>query len=232
VPRGRSTVLRHAGLAVLAAAAALGAPVALAGCARHKVATPAEAQLENEDFLAIVAALERARPQVQAETAATKAAWPDILAGVRGHPSAATRAKIALAAQRASEVKLAPLIEEQGAATLTGPASPLAGRFRSFRQLGARSWQLIASSIEEIEHGSPGAAHFARENLPLYIEGVYDAHYTLAQTGKQLLDAYKTLGGVKTLGGSLGEAQLKRLVATYSEAQVRLNPKERVTLGS
>jgi hypothetical protein len=204
----------------------------LAGCTKHKVATPAEAQLENEDFLAVVSALSQASPQVQAEVAATKAAWPEILAGVARHPSAAADAKIALAAQRASEVKLAPLFSESGAASLTGPASSLAGRFRSYRQLGARSWQLIDSSLGEIEHGSPAAARFARENLPLYVEGVYDAHYTLAQTGKQLLAAYKTLGGSRTFGRSLREAQLKRLASVYSEERNRLYPKERIRLGS
>jgi len=213
-------------------ALALAAVPALGGCAKHKVATPAEAQLENEDFLALVQALERAKPQVQAEIAATKAAWPEILAGLAAHPSARARAKIELAAQRASEVELAPLMSERGAASLTGPASPLAGRFRSYRQLGSRSWQLIASSLEEIEHGSPAAARFARENLPLYVEGIYDAHFTLAQTGKQLLAAYKTLGGTKSFGSSLSEAQLQRLASSYSEEQVRLNPKERVKLGS
>jgi hypothetical protein len=210
----------------------LAASLLLCGCAKHKVAAPGEAQLENEDLLALVAAFNRAQPQVQAELAATKAAWPEIFAGLAAHPGAATRAKIALAARRASEVELAPLLAERGAASLTGPASPLAATFRSYRQLDARSWQLIASSLEAIEHGSPAAARFARENLPLYVEGVYDAHYTLAQAGKHLLAAYKTLGGSKTFGSPLSEAQLQRLAAVYSKQYALLSPKERVKLGS
>jgi hypothetical protein len=203
-------------LAALVVVAALGGPLVLSGCGKHNVATPAEAQLENEDFLAVVAALSQARAQVQADVAATRAAWPKILAGLPARPGAGARAKIHLAAQKASEVRLAPL----------------AGRFRSYQRLGARSWQLIESSLEEIEHGSPAAARFARENLPLYVEGVYDAHYTLAQTGKQLLAAYKTLGASKTFGSSLTEAELNRLAASYSEERNLLSPKERVKLGS
>ncbi|HET7297064.1 MAG TPA: hypothetical protein VFI66_07960 [Gemmatimonadales bacterium] len=219
-------------LAALVVVAALGGPLVLSGCGKHKVATPAEAQLENEDFLAVVAALSQARAQVQAEVAATRAAWPKILAGLPARPGAGARAKIHLAARKASEVRLAPLLDERGAASLTGPASPLAGRFRSYQRLGARSWQLIESSLEEIEHGSPAAARFARENLPLYVEGVYDAHYTLAQTGKQLLAAYNTLGASKTFGSSLTEAELNGLASSYSEERNRLSPKERVKLGS
>ncbi len=166
---------------------ALGAAVALAGCASHKVATPGEAKLENEDLSAVTAELEAAAPQVQAEVAAARAAWPAILGGVKGRPTASTRAKVAAAAQRAAQVPLSSLLTEEGSAQLTGPAFSLAGQFRAFRTLGSRSWQLLDSSLEEIDHGSPAEARFARQNLPLYIESIYDAHFTLGGIGKKLL---------------------------------------------
>ena len=213
-------------------ALALGVALALAGCGSHKVATPAEAKLENEDFLAVTAALAAAAPQVEAEVAATKAAWPAILGGVKGRPTAGTRAKVRLAAQQAAQLKLPALLTEAGSAQLTGPASPLAGRFRSFQTLGSRSWQLLESSLDEIEHGSRSEAHFARQNLPLYIESIYDAHFTLSETGKQLLAAYKKLGGAKSFGSSLTPSQLQQLADRYSKERNELSPKEQVKLGT
>ncbi len=217
---------------MLALALTLGAAVALAGCGRHKAATPAEAKLENEDFVAVTAALAAAAPQVEAEVAATKDAWPAILAGVKGRPTAATRTKVLLAAQRAAALRLPTLMTEEGSAQLTGPASPLASRFRSFQTLGSRSWQLLESSLDEIERGSHSQAEFARQNLPLYIEGIYDAQFTLAETGKQLLAAYKKLGDQKTFGGSLTTSQIQQLAARYSKERNELSPKEQVKLGS
>ncbi|HTY98114.1 MAG TPA: hypothetical protein VMB91_13800 [Solirubrobacteraceae bacterium] len=211
---------------------ALGAAVALAGCASHKVATPGEAKLENEDLAAVTADLRAAAPQVEAEVAAAKAAWPAILAGVRGRPTASTRAKVAIAAERAAQVPLPSLLGEEGSAQLTGPAFSLAGQFRSFRTLGARSWQLLDSSLEEIDHGSPAEARFARRNLPLYIESIYDAHFALGGLGKKLSDAFKKLGGEGKIGGSLSPAELQRLAETYSQERNDLSPKERVKLGS
>ena len=127
---------------------------------------------------------------------------------------------------------LPSLFTEEGSAKLTGPAFSLAGQFRSFRTLGSRSWELLNSSLEEIDHGSPAEARFAGRNLPLYIESIYDAHFTLGGLGKNLLDAYKKLGGTGKTGGSLTPAQIERLADTYSKERNELSPKERVKLGS
>ncbi len=211
---------------------ALGIAVALAGCGRHKVATPAEAKLENEDLVAVSTALAAAAPRVEAEVAAAKAAWPEILDGVGRHPGAGTRARVQFAAELAAQLRLPALFTEEGSAELTGPASPLAGQFRSFQALGSRSWQMLDSSLGEIEHGSGREARFARENLPLYVESLYDANFTLGGIGKRLLDAYKTLGGEKAFGDSLTEARIQQLAAEYSKERNELSPKERVKLGS
>lgn len=211
---------------------ALFAAGTLTGCGRHKVATPAEAKLENEDFVAVTAALAAAVPRVEAEVAAAKDAWPAILGGVKRRPSAGTRAKVRLAAERSAQLPLPALLSEEGSAQLTGPASPLASRFRSFRMLDSRSWQLLESSLEQIEHGSHSQADFARRNLPLYIESIYDAHFALAETGKQLLAAYKKLGGEKSFGASLTASQIRQLADRYSKERDELSPKEQVKLGS
>jgi len=213
---------------VLAFAAAL----ALTGCGKHKVATPGEAKLENEDLVAVTAALAAAAPQVRAEVAAARAAWPAIVDGVKRRPTPATRAKVQLAAQRASEVRLPDLFSEEGATKLTGPAFALAGQFRSFQTLGSRSWRLLDSSLEEIEHGSRAEARFARRNLPLYIESIYDAHFSASEIGKKLLAAYKRLGEARTFGDSLTPSEIQQLAAEYSKERDELSPKERVRLGS
>jgi hypothetical protein len=211
---------------------ALAVAVAVAGCGRHKVATAGEAKLENEDLVAVSAALAAAVPQVEAEVAAAKAAWPEILDGVGRHPGAATRSRVQVAAGLAAQLRLPALFTEEGSGELTGPASPLTGQFRSFQALDSRSWQMLDSSLEEIEHGSGPEARFARANLPLYVESVYDAHFTLGGIGKHLEDAYKTLGGQKTFGASLSEARIEQLAGEYSKERNDLSPKERVKLGS
>jgi len=165
------------------------------------------------------------------EVAATKAAWPLIANGL----PADTRAivpPIAAASASAARVPLPALFGEAPAASLTGPASGLAGLFRTYAGLTTRGWELIGASIEQIQKGSPTGARFARENVALYIESVYDAHFALAQIGKQLTSAYKKLGGPAAFGSSLSQAEVNALAEAYSEASDRLHPHTGVRLGS
>lgn len=166
------------------------------------------------------------------EVAAAKAAWPLVLDGLPAHPSAAWRAAIGLADRRASAMRLPALFEERQAASLTGPASGLASTFRSFGVLSTRGWRLIDAAGGEVQHGDALAARFARENVALYVECVYDAHFALAQLGKRLLSAYKTLGGTHAFGSSLTQAEVDGLADFYSQASDRLQPRARVRLGS
>jgi hypothetical protein len=83
-----------------------------------------------------------------------------------------------------------------------------------------------------MEHGSPAAARFARENVALYIESVYDAHFTLAQVGKALLTGYRKLGGPAAFERALSQAEVDALARTYSEPTDRLHPHVAVRLGS
>jgi hypothetical protein len=190
------------------------------GCgASHEARTPAELRLQRQELAAVSRALR------------AKAAWPLIANGL----PAETRAlvgPVSAAATSAARVPLPALFGEAPAASLTGPASGLAGLFRSYRGLSTRGWQMIAASIEQIQSRSPGSARFARENIALYIESVYDAHFALAQIGKQLGRAYAMLGGPAAFGPSLTAAEVNALAGSYSEAADRLHPHTGVRLGS
>ena len=207
--------------------------IAAAGCgARHEASSLAALQLQREDLVAVSRALKTAEGSVGAEVAATRAAWSLIANGLPSDTRTIRRPPIAAATASAAKVKVPALMEEAQAASLTGPAAGLAGLFRSYSGLASRGWQLIGATIEEIQHGSPAAARFARENAALYIESIYDAHFDLAQMGRQLSAGYRKLGGQAAFGGALSQAEVDALASTYSEASDRLHPHVGVRLGS
>jgi hypothetical protein len=221
--------------ALLAGALAL----ALAGCGGSGSRTTAAAlKLERDDLAAACRALRSAEPAVGNEVAATKVAWPLIANGVRGDAariSAAAPVRAAIAA--AAQLRPPALFEHARARSLAGPAAGLAGLFRSYVLLSSRGWKLVGFSLGQIQGGASGAAtaagaRFAAENVGLYIESIYDAHFTLAQLGKKLLAAYDKLGGERAFGASLTRAEVHALAATYSEARDRLHPHDAVRLGS
>ncbi len=115
-------------------------------------------------------------------------------------------------------------------------ASP-AGRQSSAQSAGA------TRSARNANQASPGtgarstaakvaAARFARANVNLYIESVYDGHFELAQISEKLHKAYENLGGPSAFGGSLTPAEVNAVAAAYSEASARLRPHVGVRLGS
>jgi len=168
---------------------------------------------------------------VNSEVAAAKLAWPFVVNGLPAS-TARARAPIRLAAERAAALKLPRTFEEREAASLTGPGSPIAAIYRGFSALASRGWQLIDAAVQQVEHGSASSAGFARANVALYIDSVYDAHFGLAQIGKKLLHGYAELGGPATFGASLTQAEVDGLAQVYSEANVRLRPHVGVQLGS
>jgi hypothetical protein len=219
-------VVRNAALLLLSCAA-----IAAVGC-RGETSTPTELRLEREDLVTVAHALQRAQATVSREVVATKAAWPLVAHGLPASSAAIPRALILAAASSAAKVIVPAPLEEEQSSTLTGPAAQLAGFFRSYQRLASHGWQLIDSAIEAIEHGSPAAARFARANVALYIESVYDAHFTLAQLGKLVKSGYHDLGDGKAFGVSLAEDEVDALAGAYSEAADRLHPHVRVRLGS
>jgi len=207
------------------------AALTIGACGGGASAAPGVARLEREDLVIVSRALLSARAQAGTEVAATKAAWPLVANGLPAN-SPASRAAIHSAGEAAARLQLPPLFQERTAASITGPGSPIAGLFRSFVTLSTRGWQMIGGAIDQIEHGSPASARFARANVDLYIESVYDGHFTLAQIGKQLVAGYRTLGGPSAFGGSLTQAEVNQLARIYSEPSDRLHPHPGVRLGS
>jgi hypothetical protein len=207
----------------------------LAGCGGgggRSSATPAGLKLQREDLIATARALSQARGEVDREVAASKVAWRLVANGLHVSSGAPVDPAIATAARISARLKLPGLFEESRSRTLTGAASGLSGDFSRFRTLSLRAWQLIDYSAQKIAHGPPAAASFARANVALYIESVYDAHFGLAQIGKQLLAGYTRLGGPAAFGSALSEAEVQQLADAYSEARDRLHPHSGVKLGS
>jgi hypothetical protein len=208
------------------------AALALNGCSAGEHQTPTSLRLQRADLIAVYDALTKIEPEVRREVQASKRAWPYVLGGVPSHLGAPARATIAAAERQAGSLALPALFQERGSAELTGPASGLAGELRSFELLASRGWKLIDAAIEASEHGSPTAARFALANAALYVECVYDAHFTLAQMGKQVRKGWEKLEGAPAFGSSLTLAEVEALAAVYSEPNFRLYPHATVKLGS
>jgi len=206
----------------------------LVGCgSASKPSAPAAQKLEREDLVAAARALRSVQQPVAQEVSATKAAWPLIAAGLPADVATLSRTPQALRAVRgAAQLKVPPLFSEAQVTHLTGPASQLAGVFRSYALLSSRGWKLLDASFAQIVSGTPAGSRFARENAPLYIESIYDAHFALAQIGSKLLAGYQKLGGSGSFGSALSQAEVDGLARAYSEASDRLHPHVGARLGS
>jgi hypothetical protein len=215
----------------LAIAMACAVALAASGCGGGgESSTPAELKLEREDLIAVARALRAAEGPVAGEVATAKRAWPLIAGGLPAGSSA--RVPVAAAQAAAARIAMPAPMQEASAGSLTGPAARLAGLFRSYLLLSTRGWTLTGAAIDQAGRGSPAAASFARMNAGLYIESVYDGHFTLAQTGKQLLESYRMLGGPRAFAGSLSQDEVNALASSYSEAAIRLHPHVAERLGS
>jgi hypothetical protein len=224
--------VRGTALLLVSSAVALIAIGAASGCGASRPSTPAELRLQREDLIAVVHALRSSEAQVGREVADAKAAWPLVANGLPTNIPPSVRSPILAAGESAAKIELPALLQETQAAALTGPASQLAGMFRTFTRLAARGWALIGAAVEQIEHGFPTSARFARANVALYIESVYDSHFNLAQLDKKLRAGYRKLGGSAAFGGALTQGELDGVAGFYSEATSRLHPHVGVRLGS
>jgi hypothetical protein len=223
--------LRKAALLLASGVAFAFGPLAATGCGSGTHTTEAGLHLQREDLVAAAGALERASREVARETAATKAAWPLIANGLSPSLGVADEAKIATAARAAAALKLPSVFGEHHAAQLTGPGAQISGAYRDFAGLTSRGWEMIEYTLRSQRRGG-AAASFARENVALYIESVYDGHFGLSQIGKKLLAGWEKLGGPSGFGSSLPRAQVERLAGLYSERNYRLHPHDGVRLGS
>ncbi len=201
------------------------------GCS-HTKATPAGKRLQREDLVLVARQLQAQQREASAEVAATKAAWGLVYRGLHAGNSGLEQPPISSAIALAEKLEMPDLFHGFRAAALTGPAYDIASLYRGFVALAKRGWAQIGAAIEAIEHGPPVARRFARENVGLYIESVYDAHFGLAQIGKKLLDGYKQLKGPETFFLTLTQEEVNALASAYSEASDRLYPHTAVKFGS
>jgi hypothetical protein len=226
----RSRAVRAPALLLL-----LGGVLIAAGCGGGTAKTsssPAALRLQREDLSAVSHALQRLEQPIAHEVSATRTAWPLVVNGLHPGTLATARPAVTAAAEGAARVKPPGALEESQAASLTGPASQLAAQFSTFNGLTSHGWQMILAAIDSLKRGSPEGARFARENVALYIDSVYDGQFSLAQIGKKLQSSYGTLGGQAAFGTALSQAEVDALANTYSEAADRLYPHVGVRLGS
>ena len=227
--------LRLAALLLTLSGAAGAAGLLAAGCGGSGSATtPAAERLQREDLVAVAHGLRQAEPSVAREMAAARIAWPLVANGLpaTGTIPAATRTALTDASAAARALVLPALMGETQARSLTGPAAGVTGLFRTFHGLTERGWTLVAAASEEVDDGPAVAARFARENVALYIDSVYDGHFDAALVGKSLLAGYAKLGGARSFGAALTQAEVSALAGAYSPAGERLHPHPGVKLGS
>jgi hypothetical protein len=210
-----------------------GAAVLLAGCggSRSVAASPAAERLQREDFVVVSRGLREAEGSVRAEMAAARIAWPLIVNGLPLSNTAATRSAIATASRAAQAILVPAAMSEVSARSLTGPAAGIASIFEPFRGLTERGWTLTAAAADEIAGGTPPSARFARQNVALYIDSIYDGHFDATLIGKSLLAGYKKLGGAAAFATTLHKAEVDALARAYSPAAEQLHPHSGVKLG-
>ena len=222
--------LRVAAL-LLTLSGVVGAAIVLAGCGSTSGAkNPAAERLQRTDLTAASRGLRESESSVQRELAAARIAWPLVANGLPASIPPQTRARVAAAAAAARAIVLPALMSETQARELTGPAAGISGLFRSFSKLTDRGWTLTSAAIDQITGGSPVAATFARENVALYIDAIYDGHFDAALIGKSLSAGYLRLGGAPVFGATLTQAEVNALASVYSPTE-RLHPHPGVKLG-
>jgi hypothetical protein len=232
---GCGKALRLAALLLTSGGVAAGAAGLLAGCGGSSSAsTPAAERLQREDLVAVVHGLHRAEASVAREMTAARVAWPLVANGLPAMATTppATRAALSAARGAAHAIVLPPLMGEMQARSLTGPAAGVTGLYRTFHGLTERGWTLVAAAGVQVDSGPAAAARFARENVSLYIDSVYDGHFDATLIGKSLLAGYKKLSVGKGFGATLTQAEVDALAGAYSPATERLHPHPGVKLGS
>lgn len=211
---------------------ASGAASIAVGCGSAHKPTPVGLQLQREDLVLAARTLTSVEPALEREGRASKAAWPLILAGLPPAVGQATRSRIHQSALLAQALPLPVIFGEERARSLTGAAADLAGSYQTFHALASRGWRLVDYSSMQTAQGTRAAASFARSNVALYVESIYDGQFVIAQLGKQLAAAFKRLGGPAAFGATLTQAEVDQLAGVYSERVFRLEPHATVRLGS
>lgn len=206
----------------------------LSGCGgSSSTVTPAAERLQREDLAAAAHGLRQAEASTAREMAAARVAWPLVANGLPASAiPPATQTALSATSEAAHAIVLPPLMGEMQARSLTGPAAGVTGLYRTFDGLTERGWMLVAAAAQEVDNGPAAAARFARANVALYIDSIYDGHFDAGLIGKSLLAGYKKLGGARAFGAMLTQAEVDALASAYSPASERLHPHPGVKLGS
>jgi hypothetical protein len=209
--------------------AALGA---LAGCgSSHSSISRREYALERAQFEQVADELREVQAPVHREVATSRSAWPLIYNGLPKRMSARLQYKVKAASDVAGALPAPRFMTQQ--ATLTGPASGIAGLYEDYDRLAERGWRLTETTVSGIASGPRSVAEFVRANSPLYIDSIYDGHFDLSLIGKKLLEGYekiqdlgkeKKFADIGGFGTALTQREVNALAAAYSIPAVRLEP--------
>lgn len=218
--------------AILVVALAASTAGVLAGCGSGESSiSRREYALERVQFEQVADELGEVQGAVHREVATSRAVWPLIYNGLPRRMSARLQAGVKAASEVAGDLPAPRFMAQQ--ATLTGPASGIAGLYEDYDRLVERGWRLTETGVAGIVSGPLSVERFVRANSPLYIDSIYDGHFDLSLIGKKLLDGYKRIeslgrqrkfAGIGGLGTSLTQRQVNALAAAYSIPAVRLEP--------
>ncbi len=175
--------------------------------------------------------LSELRTPVAREVRASRALWPAIYNGLPARIDPDLRSAVNAASALAGSLPAPRFM--QSTATLTGPASGIAGLYEDFDRLAERGWRLTETTVAAIAEGRPAVARFVRANSGLYVDSIYDAHFYLSAIGKRLLEGYEKLAeqgehengtGARAFAARLTPALLAALARFYSKPGVLLEP--------
>jgi hypothetical protein len=205
---------------------------ALAGCGSGESRiSRREYALERAEFEQVADELQEVRGAVHHEVATSRAVWPLLYNGLPRRIGARLQSGVKAASDVAGALPAPRFMARQ--ATLTGPASGIAGLYEDYDRLVERGWRLTETGVSGIVSGPVSVARFVRANSSLYIDAIYDGHFDLSLIAKKLLDGYrkveklstqKKFAGIGGFGARLTRREMEALAAAYSIPAVRLQP--------
>jgi hypothetical protein len=229
---GATDRLARTRAAATLASCVVAAAVALSGCGSGESRiSRREYALERAQFAQVADELREVQRAVHHEVATSRAVWPLIYNGLPKRMSARLQQGVKAASDVARALPAPRFMARQ--ATLTGPASGIAGLYEDYDRLVERGWRLTETGVSGIVSGPVSVARFVRANSSLYIDAIYDGHFDLSLIGKKLLDGYKKIAqlgrqrkfaGLADIGSVLTQRQADALAAAYSIPAVRLEP--------
>jgi hypothetical protein len=210
----------------------LAALVLVSGCgSRGSSVSRREYALERAQFEQVADELREVQGAVHREVATSRVAWPLIYNGLPERMSARLQRSVKAASDVAGALPAPRFMAKQ--ATLTGPASGIAGLYEDYDRLAERGWRLTETGVSGIVSGPVSVQRYVRANSPLYIDAIYDGHFDLSLIGKKLLDGYKKIeglgeqkkfAGIGGFGAALTQREIEALAVAYSIPAVRLEP--------